>query len=77
MGRTMYANSIAERKLLYASINTQEMREVTVRVYAPVPLKDGDVSFKFDQGESGCDTILKASLKTFLTWCTELTPFKR
>jgi hypothetical protein len=54
MGRTMYANSIAERKLLYASINAQEMREVTVRVYAPVPLKDGDVSFKFDQGASSC-----------------------
>ncbi len=50
----MYTNSIAERKLLYASINTRELRDFTVRVYAPVLLKDGDVSFKVDQGASGC-----------------------
>ena len=50
----MYANPIAERKLLYAAMNAQEMRECIVRVYAPVLLKEGDVSFKFDQGASGC-----------------------
>lgn len=46
---------IATRTLLFSNIGESELRDLTIRIYAPYLLQEGDVPYDVSEGVASCE----------------------